>query len=312
MKKINFFFFPIILLFGIFTAKAQSNNPNDTTYHPLVQEGKMWSILDATWHYNPDSPIPYYTYDTKHFMFQGDTIISDVAYKKIYSSNQENPIYPQDYYLSTFMREDENKKVFQIKRNGFGEQWEELLYDFSLEVGDTVPEELYYCGSNCSLIVEVSDEIMLNGEVRKVFHFSRNGFIMEDYWIEGIGSNYGPFIPFGSEITGGFYRLLCFHENNELMFYNEEYQTCHKKTGINAYDNQIIIYPNPTKDRLYIEMKANLNIHAITLINIQGQIVRGYESSATQLDVSGIAEGIYFLKLSSSEGDIVKKILINK
>ena len=36
------------------------------------------------------------------------------------------------------------------------------------------------------------------------------------------------------------------------------------------------------------------------------------EPSTTQLDVSDIMGGIYFIKLSSSKGDVVKKIVITK
>ena len=46
--------------------------------------------------------------------------------------------------------------------------------------------------------------------------------------------------------------------------------------------------------------------------NMQRQIVRSYEPNTTQLDVSDIMRGIYFIKLSSSKGDVVKKIVVNK
>ena len=46
--------------------------------------------------------------------------------------------------------------------------------------------------------------------------------------------------------------------------------------------------------------------------NMYGQTVRSYEPNTTQLDVSDIMGGIYFIKLSSSKGDVVKKIVINK
>ena len=312
MKKI-ILLFPIILLLGIFTTNAQEEN-----YHPLVQEGKMWSVLDAIYVFNPGDGPAWYTYTTQKFMFYGDTVINEKEYKKMYISLKENPIFPHDWSLHSFMREDENKKVWQLKSSYWGDLWEELLYDFSLEIGDTVQS-----AANCYVIVEdIADEIMHNGDVRKVFRFSKNcfyedddySFIMEDYWVEGIGSNYGLLIPFGSELTGGFYELLCFHENDGLIFFNEEYKTCYKSSvGINTYDNRINIFPNPTTNVFNIENIDNLNIRAISIFNIQGQMIRQYDINSTQLDVSNISSGLYFIKIFTSGGEcIVKKVIIDK
>ena len=302
----------LIFLLMYVSTFAQYNN-----YHPLVQEGKIWSVLDAEWHpsSDPSNPMGYYTYSTEYFTFQKDTIINDVEYKKLYKSKKENPIYPQDWYLFSFMREEDNKKVWQFKTNAFGEQWEKLLYDFSLEVGDTIPEEIIYCGSNCKIIIDdIATMTLHNGEVRKVFRFSRFGDVMPDYWIEGIGSNSELILPFGSDIIGGFYELLCFHENNELIFFNNNYQTCYKNSLeiIESHKN-FNIYPNPAKDILYFENKDNLNIVCVSLVNIMGQIVKQYNPNDSQISVLGIPSGMYFIKFLTQKGEeVIQKLIIEK
>jgi len=300
MKKTDFLLISIILLFGIFTAKAQ-----DEPYHPLVQEGKVWSVLSAEETYNPNSPILTYSYQTFSMLFSGDTTINDVLYKKMYASTKKSPVFPKDYSLQNFMREDEDKKVWYLRSDAWGVEWEELLYDFSFEIGDTV----CYGGSNSFIIVEdISDEIMHNGEVRKVFHFSRNGaFIMEDYWIEGIGSNYGLLIPFGSGIAGGFYKLLCFRENGNLMFYNEEYQTCYKNSvGVNTYNNQVDIYPNPATN--FINITGD-RVSTVKMYNNIGQLILTQHNTNT-INVSALQNGIYLLTIESSTGNMIQKKII--
>jgi len=302
MKKTIFLLFPIILLFGIFTAKAQ-----DEPYHPLVQEGKVWSEVLVT-----GSVMEGYNYTTTQMALFGDTLINDVQYKKMYVSKKEFPVFPQDWALQNFMREDENKKVW-YKGNSSSE--EKLYYDFSLEIGDTVPKEIVNFNP-IAIVEDISYITMKNGEKYKVWHLSILGYYnQKEFWIEGIGSCLGVLNVLTGKFTGGFTCLLCYHENGKLIYNDNPWEgVCYKKnsTSVNVYNNQINIYPNPAKDRLHIEIKESMNIHAISLINIQGQIIRSYESTATQFDISGIAEGFYFIKLSSSEGNIVRKVFIEK
>ena len=80
----------------------------------------------------------------------------------------------------------------------------------------------------------------------------------------------------------------------------------------NDLDRYINIFPNPANKLLHIKLNENIIINAISLINIQGQAVRSYETATTQLDVSDITEGIYFIKIYTLEGNIIKKVIINK
>jgi len=295
---------------------AQNNNPNND-YHPLVQEGKVWKVLYAEWQFPiPPSPMGWYTYITQSFMFEGDTIIDGKEYKKLFTSLKENPIYPNDWWVFSFMREDENKRVWEKKN---ANALETLLYDFSLQIGDTVPAEIGFQEFQPITIENITYKMMNNGEERKILHLSSisNWFSSnyKEFWIEGIGSCLGLLEPITGELVGGFNSLLCLHENEELIFNdNPWWGRCYimGSLGINACDNQIHIFPNPAKDMLYIENIDKLDVNNISLINIQGQIIRQFESRATQLDVSGITSGIYFIKFSTSSGNIIQKIIINQ
>ena len=74
--------------------------------------------------------------------------------------------------------------------------------------------------------------------------------------------------------------------------------------------SQVEIYPIPAGDRLNI--KAGSNIEYLSVFNHLGQLV--YETTAgskiLNMDVSGFNSGLYFLKIRTDEGIVVKQVII--
>jgi hypothetical protein len=231
----------------------------------------------------------------------------------MYVATKEYPTFPQDWTLQNFMREDENKKVWNKNKNSDSEQ---LYYDFSLEVGDTLPNYLGHAVPYPDYLITVVENItyekMRNGEERKVWHLLTLPSDYRESWIEGMGSDFGVIFPLISELVGASYSLLCYHENKELVYFNSPWGTCYVDNfeGINTYDNQVIIYPNPTQNILYIKTIESMSISDISLIGMQGQIVRQYEPKIQQLDVSDISSGLYFIKFTTNSGEIIQKVII--
>jgi hypothetical protein len=71
----------------------------------------------------------------------------------------------------------------------------------------------------------------------------------------------------------------------------------------------VLIYPSPTRDQLSIKAELNSSVNLkVEILNQAGQVVNvdlnGLSSNHTLLtmDVSSLAAGIYFVRLSSSEG----------
>lgn len=73
-------------------------------------------------------------------------------------------------------------------------------------------------------------------------------------------------------------------------------------------EKNLIIYPNPVTNNLTIETPQKA---IIEIINIQGQIVKIYPTNdtITSFDISALQSGIYFLKLTTAEGSLVKKFV---
>ncbi|MBI5219944.1 MAG: T9SS type A sorting domain-containing protein [Bacteroidia bacterium] len=82
-------------------------------------------------------------------------------------------------------------------------------------------------------------------------------------------------------------------------------------TGIekSALKNKIVVFPNPVKDRLFIVSSDNL--HSLLEINdVQGIVhfSKNFINTAT-LDISGLAKGIYWLRIINNKDTVTEKII---
>jgi len=82
-------------------------------------------------------------------------------------------------------------------------------------------------------------------------------------------------------------------------------------TGIdetNNNENNIAVYPNPAKDKLTIK---SLQKSTIEILNIQGQIILQQQIQQGKIDIniSGLAKGVYILRLSSNDKTEVTRIV---
>ena len=77
---------------------------------------------------------------------------------------------------------------------------------------------------------------------------------------------------------------------------------------VHEFSNDIKLYPNPVEKVMIVEGSG---IDAIEIINIEGKIL--YQNKTTKnistIDLSNWNSGVYFVKLSSDQGSVVKKII---
>ncbi len=69
------------------------------------------------------------------------------------------------------------------------------------------------------------------------------------------------------------------------------------------------IYPNPTKGELYITNAENANIY---IYNVLGEIVVSIDTPSNTIDISGLSEGTYIVKILTDSNVITKKINLIK
>ena len=119
-----------------------------------------------------------------------------------------------------------------------------------------------------------------------------------------------PLITYNTE---GVYSVLLVatNEAGSNTMYKEDYITVDHITKIR--DNQeaaLIVYPNPAKDILSVD--SPVKIMQATIVDMLGDKVfhNKYDRKKITLDVSGLKEGIYILRLDTESDTYYKKIQI--
>lgn len=74
--------------------------------------------------------------------------------------------------------------------------------------------------------------------------------------------------------------------------------------------NNILIYPNPTTDYLYI--KSDLDIKDIQISDLNGRVINNLEFQDNKMHLASLQTGIYFAKISDLNGKILIKKIIKK
>lgn len=90
-------------------------------------------------------------------------------------------------------------------------------------------------------------------------------------------------------------------------------------TGIKKVNSEhllIDVYPVPAKDALQVATKANDNrLESISIVNALGQEVQvntNINQAATTLNLSSLADGNYYLKIKTKQGEAIKKFTVIK
>ena len=75
---------------------------------------------------------------------------------------------------------------------------------------------------------------------------------------------------------------------------------------INDIDNnEIIIYPNPVKNTLFI-VGVSENMW-MSIYNFQGNMIQRKQVQDNNLDISNLTKGIYLIKFETKSGTITRK-----
>ncbi len=84
-------------------------------------------------------------------------------------------------------------------------------------------------------------------------------------------------------------------------------------TGIKEQtSSRFAIYPNPASDKITVETSATSSKNILTVLNIHGQqlLSRPITGPKTQLDISGLSAGMYFLRLIGDTSFTTGKFIV--
>ncbi len=254
-------------------------------YKPLIKGQKCWEIWSRNDLYLP----PENQYSDRLFLDEADTITyNGLIYHNVrrgYSGSEINAIIREDTV------EQKVWCIFQSEYNNYFqcEEGEEiLLYDFDVELGDTIQ---HYSNSESSESSVVQD-IYFNAQGEEVIYLETlGGIVVFGEYVQGRGSLYHGIFGYFNNLSSGW--------NDYLKFYREN---C---TPLNVSTQNVIlpkwtISPNPVNFELYINSAENIDPVLLELRNSVGQIVRKIPFSKS-INMSELPVGFYFLSLFGKE-----------
>jgi hypothetical protein len=241
----------------------------------------------------------YSTYSVK---FQEDTIIDGYSYKKIWRSDEEDL---SDWAFYGFIRENEDHQVY-LKPPDYIEG---LIYDFGVNVGDSIQALNVYLSSNTILnfvVLEVDSVLLLDGYRKRIllYEYVNN---KEEVWVEGLGSYYGILNSCNNAYGGvcGGSEALCYTENNMLAYQNPDFETCYfvATVGLSSQENPSFrVYPNPAKEYVSIVFPSNRK-RKVEVCDFSGKKVLNnlFFEKNILLNLQEVDNGIYFINVFDDE-----------
>lgn len=234
---------------------------------------------------------PYQLMEVTNFCIDGsDTLIGNSSFKKVIRC-------PEQVYHGAYR--SENRKVYFVPKDSTNQY---LLYDFSVEVGDTIPQvyfEYFYGGSMflTDYQIDYVDTVVINGNQHKRINYN---------WIEGVGNIQGFLLEPYFNISQYRVELTCMSIDNAVYFPMQDVTPCPLDLAVSdATLPKIAISPNPTSDRLIIEGINEFT--EINVINAQGRTVDFERLSTHELAVSDLVAGVYFVQVTQNkQAEIVK------
>lgn len=281
----------------------------------------------------------------KHsYKINRDTIINDIEYKLLeynydlfvlVSTTEGNTSVFKDsvFHKIGGIRQENNMVFFYLFDNGGGpqpkefiymiEEEENLIYDFNVELGDT----LFWKKSgfnDYSVVLSIDSTETEDGITRRRINFGNEGFY-RDSWIEGVGSNAGLFGSYNSHDEMGYipYLFCCNVDDTNIFDNTYFFSGCNTnfeqflpiqedEVEQEEYDGPILIYPNPVEENLVIKVPTGTEFN-IRIYSLFGSILYDQKGLNNQpINTTNLQRGIYLVMLTDSDGTILHKTKIRK
>lgn len=290
-------------------------------------ENGVWVNEHSTWAWW-DGPLPTSVVEwiDQYSYSGGDTVINSTAYKKFDFTSSSGSNY------HGAMREDSGR-VFFVPADSLNEF---LLYDFTLEIGDTVEVITqtvndfptsglggHYEIQQVALIDTVY--VVVNGSLRRQLEI-RNADDRKIIWLDGIGSLSGLYMSTWENISMYGILLACMSENDTVLVKDAmplevgSADVCDFTVGVSdlhSLGSNVRVYPNPASEEIHIVFDDQfLYGHDVRIYDLSGRMVyiQSLGTSVSQIQtMSWGRKGVYVLEIRNSEGNLIKveRIVLN-
>jgi len=291
-----------ILPFLLLTTITSGQSPN------FFADGSRW-VYRTIENSEPGQQLVHNA--TEQNIIHGDTLIGGLSYFKLYTTvhnelNVYGPyppllIHSYDSTGPVFLRYDTTqKKVYYLP--GI-DSTERLTYDFTLQVGDTIPmQSPDFPGS----VIGSIDTIVLFGVQTKRFFvdIGDSGFDFYNFIIEGMGGSNGLiyFRPEFGSLSGETFttHLNCFQFGDSIFLHGDiECPFIDFVSATRPPEKQphLKIVPNPTQDVFIIEISEELLNTRFTLVDYTGRLVQSFKLNETTTTSHLDSPGLYFWRV---------------
>jgi hypothetical protein len=271
-------------------------------YQPLVIEGNSWSVVNWSWGWAW----------TDYYFLQGDTVINDTAYKKLYFTTDSTLQNDAGYFCG--LREDTLSGEVYFNYPYLGDC---LLYKFGMDIEETAVVTSLACESINMIVADVDTITDLMGIERRRMRMEGWFDSYVEYWIEGIGSTLGLLTAGNTYCVADFNQdLLCFNKQGQLIYMNPMYTECHV-TMINlreleAEKNAVKICPNPVTTSSKILINKEIHVIRMEIYNSRGLLISEHDPAILKIHRGVLVPGLYVLKvITKNSGIINTKFVIN-
>lgn len=283
-----------ILIASIFLAFSSFSQPFDYFAHTPV-----WRVNSMC-----SAPYPCVRNDAAAYFISGDTLLSDgFTWKKLmrignssYTYFASPPIPPgcegefSFDYFEGFLRQDS----LRIYHRNLSENSEQLLYDFDLEVGDSLP----LCKINFmdNLLVSSVDSVWVLDSWRKRFYFNQGA----SWIIEGIGHNAG-FLESIPPMLEYAHTFICLKLDGESAF-ETNIDDCDLPLSIKQVNTCITsCFPNPANHTISLKgISRNVTPYIINYWGIQMNNQAIWENNSWTFNLDNLANGMYLIQVKKS------------
>ncbi len=220
-------------------------------------------------------------------------------------SNPQAPYYQSTPQLYAFVRSVGKQVYFRLA----GNNTEQLLYDFNLNVGSTtIPSAI---NSSTQTITAIDSIATPNGFRKR--YYKGSGGSNDIVFIEGIGHPQGFILP---EYMGGNLsittRFLCYQQNGVICPTGFSSGTNCTTLGLEEKKNvssEFSVYPNPIQTSGLITFANEVKNGELFIYDAIGKEVRhtkGINGLALKIERADLTNGVYFFSIKQKETESFK------
>ena len=121
--------------------------------------------------------------------------------------------------------------------------------------------------------------------------------------------NYSYFYVFNNKLL-----IAAGKQYSGLELYSSEFNFTLDNQDFNGNKNKnnVILYPNPSINKITINISDNSLIKGVKIYNLLGEEILNYNQNINEIDVSNLKVGIYLVNVFTDKHDYKTKMVIKR